>query len=545
MFALALIIGIYAYGIYTLGLLGLLFKQYILLLSVITLLFSISYFGKYIQSVKLSLLKRKYKSFFKKNRSLLIKLLIIAVVLQSVINLLGALGPELSFDALWYHLTLPKIFLEKHTIFHIPGGLLYYSDMPKLTEMLYIPALAFGNEITAKLIHFLFGILILIAIYKFISKHYSFYITLFAIVIFYSNLVVSWESTTAFVDLARAFFELMALWGFMNYLKLKKKIWLVESAIILGLAISSKLLSILSISIFIILLFIYSGKINHKYSEKIKDILVYLFFSVMVPLPWLLFSYINTGNPFYPFSTNVIKYNQDFSLIFQLFNPLNFVKDIFFLFTKSNDPISPIYLITFPIIVFIWKTMKPESKIISVYSLLSLIIWYLTPRIGGGRFMLAYLPALSILSAIVINEVKGKSIKNILVCIVILTSFSSIVYRSVANAKFIPYLVGRQTKQEFLAKYLNYSFGGFYDIDGYFKNNIKNTDKVLILGMHNLYYVDFPFIHETWVKSGDEFNFILLQNADLPERFKRWRLIYINDKTRVKLYSFGGQNWIY
>ena len=46
-----------------------------------------------------------------------ISLLLFLVVLQVSINLIGVLGPELAFDALWYHLTLPKIYLEKHSLF--------------------------------------------------------------------------------------------------------------------------------------------------------------------------------------------------------------------------------------------------------------------------------------------------------------------------------------------------------------------------------------------------------------------------------------------
>ena len=111
--------------------------------------------------------------------------------------------------------------------------------------------------------------------------------------------------------------------------------------------------------------------------------------------------------------------------------------------------------------------------------------------------------------------------------------------------KFIPYILGQETKQEFLKKHLNFSYGGFYDTDSYFKNTIKKNDNVLIIGMHNLYYVDFPYVHESWVKPGDEFNYILLQDANLPERFKLWRLVYTNNLTHVKLYSFGGQKWVY
>src|SRR6185437_14950424 len=118
-------------------------------------------------------------------------------------------GPEIGFDALWYHLTLPKLYLGWHQVRHIPGGLLYYSDMPKLTEMLYISGLAILGETGAKLIHFSFGILCCIALYKVGRKFFSPLLSLIAVAIFYSNLVVGWESISAYIDLARTFFNIM------------------------------------------------------------------------------------------------------------------------------------------------------------------------------------------------------------------------------------------------------------------------------------------------------------------------------------------------
>ena len=49
----------------------------------------------------------------------------------------------------------------------------------------------------------------------------------------------------------------------------------------------------------------------------------------------------------------------------------------------------------------------------------------------------------------------------------------------------------------------------------------------------------------TLVKRGDRFNYIATQNSGIPGRFEYWNLIYSNPKTLVKLYSLGGQEWMY
>lgn len=544
MFAIALIIGIYAYGVFALGLTGLLFKQYILMLTTLVILFSIKYFWKNIQFINFFKIISRFYNSLKGQNALTIKILIIIFILLLVVNLLGALGPELSFDALWYHLTLPKIYLEKHTIFHIPGGLLYYSDMPKLTEMLYIPSLMFGNEITAKLVHFLFGLLTSFAIYKFCRKYYSVKISLVGMIVFYSNIVVGWESTTAYIDLARTFFEFMALWGFVNFLESKKRIWLIESSLIMGLAISTKLLSITSLIIYILIIIFFSKGYFGNYLNKIKSILFYISLSILVSLPWFIFSYLNTKNPFYPFLSQM--YPVKLSIFsFHYINPINFIKEVWMLFVRSEDPVSPIYLIVLPVLICVWNKYNKYTKIIAFYCILSLFLWYLVPRTGGGRFIMSYLPAFSVLVASTIREVNKSKIKSLLIFIIVFLSLTTISYRFLANIKFIPYIIGIETKKEFLNKNLNFSYGGFYDTDDYLKHKIKNNDMVLIYGIHNLFYADFPYIHESWVQKGDEFNYLLLQNADIPERFKYWKLIYENNLSNVKLYSFGGQKWVY
>lgn len=135
--------------------------------------------------------------------------------------------------------------------------------------------------------------------------------------------------------------------------------------------------------------------------------------------------------------------------------------------------------------------------------------------------------------------------RSVLISVIIIVSIISVLYRGAANIKYIPVVLGIQTKNDFLSKSLNFSFGDFYDTDGYFKTYIKATDKVLLYGFHNLYYVDFPFIDSSWVKKGDSFNYVAVQNTTLPKRFKDWDLVYQNLKTSVKIYSKGEIKWSY
>src|SRR5258708_2606943 len=130
MFVLAFFIGIYSYVIFVLGMFDLLTKLNIISVTVIWFILLLFFEREFIVFLFKKISKRNLnvKKIYKTTTFPFILLFI----LLALVNLIGVLGPDLAFDALWYHLTLPKLYLLHHSIYHIPGGLLSYSDMPKL-----------------------------------------------------------------------------------------------------------------------------------------------------------------------------------------------------------------------------------------------------------------------------------------------------------------------------------------------------------------------------------------------------------------------------
>lgn len=526
MFKIALIIGVYSYLIFFLGIFGLLHKNIIYFASLLYFVPIIALSVK-----KLNIDKNITKKLKVSNIS---KLLIIILFVQALVNFTGVLGPEIGFDALWYHLTLPKLYFLAHRISHIQGGLLYYSDIPKNIEMLYISALSLGGETLAKTTHYLMGILCIIAVYKLSRKFLPSYLSFIACIIFYSNLVVGWESISSYVDLGTTFFTTVSVYEFFNWLDTKKRRFIVFSAIMTGFAISTKLVMVNLLPIFILLI-IYQGFVSKiKISKLIGDIMVFLFFSILISLPWFVFSYINTQNPFYP----LFDPRFTFSYHNNIFNLIN-------LFVFSSDPLNPTYVIMIPLVILMFRKISYPLRLLTVFSLFGVLFWYQTSQIGGSRFILPFVTAFSVVVVGILASIKDKYLYRYLLAIILSIALTSVLYRFVANAKFIPVVFGKETKEQFLAKNLKFDFGDFYDTDGYFKKNIKSSDMVLLFGFHNLYYIDFPFIDSSWVKGGDKFNYIAIQNANLPARFAGWNKIYTNKLTNVSLYSDGGKVWSY
>ncbi len=559
MFTLAILIGIYSYLIFFLGIVGLLYFQYVFWLTlvyfVIALLLSRNGFVIHSETFRKRLHPKgtSYPVAAQTTSGKLFIFLLFLLILQILVNLIGALGPELAFDALWYHLTLPKLHILSHTFSYIPGGLFYYSAMSQLTEMMYIPSLMFGGEVAAKLVHFSFGLLTCFILYTLSRKLFDPVLSLLSVIIFYSNLVVDWESITAYIDLSRAFFELLSIFAFINFTQTQKRKWFVLSAILLGFAIATKVLALGSLFIFLLLLSYYGFKRKARIRSILSQDLFYAGLAIIIPLPWFIFSFSNTGNPVYPFFTKAYSVGLSISLL----NPVNFLQSVWNLFTHSPDPLSPVYIAFLPLLVFVLfrnvVTHPPASrtppregifKIIIFYSILSLLIWYLTPNTGGGRFIVPYLPVYSILIVSVFAYHFPEWFKKGLLTIIIFSACVSIIYRGVANRRYVPVILGQETKSQFLTNNLNFNFGDFYDTDNFFAKNIKPSDKVLLYGFHNIYYVDFPFVDSSYIRRGETFNYIAVQHGTIPQRFANWQVIYHNKKTDVTLYALKRKQWM-
>jgi len=520
MFFLALATGCFAYLILAIGLLNQLRPSVLLFPTIIYLTVCLFFLLKNFQSLqpfrlKLKLAKREI--FF-----------LVLIGLAFVIHLIGALAPEIFYDALWYHLTLPKFYLLREKIYFIPGNLYFQSTYPRLIEMLYTAALALGNEITAKLIHYLFALLSACLIFKIGRQFFGRFIGLAAVLIFITDLSVGWEATTAYIDLGRAFFEIAALYYFLQWSKKKTNPELLKTGIMLGLAISTKFLALASLLVFAVLTFCLARK------EKLKKIINLVWPAIFFSAYWFIDAFIQTGNPVYPLFTDKLHSGHD--LVFH--PPLNLIIDFFKLSNFPEDwttPISPLYLISLPLVYSLLKKNK-QALILAGYCLLTYLGWFFTPRTGGSRFFLPYLPAFSLLAASVfsLKEKRFRLYQLTAATAVLIVASGNLAVRAYINAKALPYLLSRQSKHQYLVENLSLD-NTFLDVDHSFAQQIKADERVLVIGGQNLFYIDFPFSHQS-VNDNLDYDYILTQYVDLPEKYGSPELIYTNSQTQVKLY---------
>lgn len=442
------------------------------------------------------------------------------LALAGIVNLLSAFGPELGFDALWYHLSLAKLYLLHRSVYHVPGGLLYYSEMPRLTELLYVPLLQFFGETGPHLLSWGAGIGSAVILYKLSRKFLPQATSLLVTTIFYVTPLVGWQSGSAYVDLFRTFFEVLAI-----HLIFDKKLILAGLAI--GLAISTKSLALGSVPVLMFLVyFLY---------RNLRLVAVFSISAAIVSLPWFISAYLNTGYPLYPIGAAILDYSH--KMFPSGLNVIAVFGDLWKLFVFPEDPISPVFIIFLPFLFIpeiLAKVLKNKSTIgLIIYCLLGYLSWWITPRTGGGRFILPYLPGFALLCGLIIDYQGNRTIKSLMIAVVFMVATINLGFRTVAVSRLLPYFKGQETKESYLCRNLDFKTNVFVDCDGWFSKNHKPTDLVYVAGVHNLYYIDFPFVHETWY-AGQNYNYILTQNSRTTYP---GTLVYQNIQTGVKLYK--------
>jgi hypothetical protein len=93
------------------------------------------------------------------------KFLAACITLTLFFTLLSSLSPPFHFDALTYHLVLPRLYLEAGRFYYVPQNM--YWGMPQTAEMLYTWAMALAGDPAAAALGWAIGVLTLAAMLGF------------------------------------------------------------------------------------------------------------------------------------------------------------------------------------------------------------------------------------------------------------------------------------------------------------------------------------------------------------------------------------------
>lgn len=212
--------------------------------------------------------------------------------------LVGALAPEIEYDALWYHLWLPKRWLDVGAPVDILGE--YVSLYPLSWELLYGTAMTVGGAGAAKLLHFVCLPLLGGASWLLSRSLFPRTSGMLAAALAVVSPTMIWEATTAYSDLALALFLTLSIHALIRSGSTGNRRWLVLGALMMGAALATKHLALLALAAMTIALVARQLATKAAWRPALRTATLFAVISMAVPGPWYLRAYSASGNPVFP-----------------------------------------------------------------------------------------------------------------------------------------------------------------------------------------------------------------------------------------------------
>lgn len=496
-FSSAIGFGAFSYTILLLGIFGLLYKSIFWALILLILLLSkneILYFAKELRNLPAKI------------RKLGIGTNLILVIIFSIFilaNLIASLSPPYLWDEVTYNIALPKVYAKHHQI--IPVYDEFRSNYPFNINMLFTLGMVISDAPLSKLFMFGYGTLLALAIFAFARRYFSLRSSLLAALAYYTMPMVSNHISSTYTDIGVAFYIFAAYYAFYRWLETSKLNWFFLSSVMAGLSIASKHTALYFLPPLFLGIVYKALKDNSGLWNAFAKTAIFFLIAFLFVTPWLIKSYVHTGNPIFPFGYQIFggKYwDSEKSQNLVAFNFLesvgkrtvpNFLAKFWDLTMHSSKygmllGFGPIFLAFVPLII-IFRKVNPALKHLLIYSGISLAIWFFGPQVL--RYLMIY-PLLSVVSGEVIDKLlEVKKLK----AFVMLALVSSLFFNSAlwygSNKIKLPYAFGIESEQSF---YLKLKDNNGYNVFKYANKNLPKNSKLLLFREPRGYLSDLDYI---------------------------------------------------
>ncbi len=376
-------------------------------------------------------------------------------------NFVGTLVPEHGFDAVWYHLPVISAVVTTHHFVYLPE--LYQSVNPQLSDVLLALGYQVLGEFGTKFVAFSF-VLTLIAVVggallQKIDRTWSLLITS-CIALFQ---VITWQGGSAYIDVAKALWEVGAVYVLMLLEKPQQSMRTTLALSILyatlcGMSIATKEFSLVLLPFFIILYWMTVR--NWKRSAFVTLILL------CVSAPFYIFSWLQTGSPITALQQHTDRVSEltGFATWSEYLVNRTVTLPVAPVFASFlvRDYTSPLFFLIFYwfCVQFIQKKLSKTQSVVFLFVVLQLSIWWFLPplstRYALSGFILGFV--FSILHFVQTSRVQWQ--KHLLFVLLCSTALSMTLPRVLVAYRDMQYVLGYQTKEVYLSQFLDGNIDG-------------------------------------------------------------------------------------
>lgn len=361
-----------------------------------------------------------------------------------ILHLFQVFTPETGFDAVWYHLPLAEQTVDYYRF--ITSIHFYQSFNPQFSDGIFYLGYMILGELGAKLVAYGFGISTVLISYALSRVVLDRKWSLISVLLISGFQVISWQSSSFYVDLSKAFWEVAALW-----LLLSKKSYKL-AGLALGASLATKLFSITLLPIFAAITWL-------LYRSKVT--LLFILLALLVAMPYYGLANSVSNNPFYSLTHHVNKIDEisssengvQYLLRKTLYLPLS---PYDFLLTREYT--TPLLLLIFPLVWLYRSKVKAVKSllILAVFAAFQFLVWWYVPP-TSIRYALSGFIVATIVTVYLIREYVEEyhvSLQNTFMILLILGVIFMPIRIWVA-ARSAVYIFGLQSRSEYLDQFMD------------------------------------------------------------------------------------------
>ncbi len=443
-FDLALGLGAIAYGVFALGLLGLL-KPW----ALAGWLFALTMFAwREVAQILALPWRRTFSRAMLRRLPLDEKLLLVLGGVIFILALAQSMTPAWDYDGLMYHLQGPRLFLQAGRFYPVTENWLTF--YPFTVEMLFTIGLALGSETFAKLVHLAFAVILALATFTAARRFAGRAAAWLATAILVGMPIYPIWASFAYSDMAWALYEFLGVYAVMIYFDRgigievvgntrsgsehgdevdllhgspgesaeAKTGWLVLAGILTGLALGIKYMA-LGGAASLGLVILWKSR-SGGWRRILAHGAMFGGAALLVGSPWYLKNWLWMGNPVYPFYISPggdlgervalwMDYMNGFGAPRTLAGYLLLPVLLYTQYARFGTFMGSIEIpsLLFPFVLgYPFTRRVPALNILAGWTVLRFAFWAISAQ--QTRFLLPLFPALSILAAYVLVLLAGR-----------------------------------------------------------------------------------------------------------------------------------------
>lgn len=389
-----------------------------------------------------------------------------------------SLAPPLEFDALTYHLSIPRTYLIEGRITYLPENMFW--GMPQLIEMLHTLAMEMGGSEAATLLGWSLGFLTLVGIFSFTWERIGINGAWAALACLLVGQTFTASLAWGYVEWPSMLFATAMIFALDHWFGNSKPTNIILAGFFAGFALSTKYSAGILLLAGIVIISTQSKYLGWRIT--FQTLLIFGFSAVLVFSPWLVKNALATGNPVYPLmftSGGMDQIRLDFYQ--KPPNPRPLI-EMFLLPWQAtiwgverkvgfSASIGPLFLGLSLLAGIGWRDRIRSEKmtimIVGYLTVTCLIIWALVSQnfeyLIQSRLFFSFFPAWAILGGVGFSAIEKISVEKIrfgrIISVLVLLVFSFSVFETGVNTPYLAavnVISNHQSSDEYVKDHLGW-----------------------------------------------------------------------------------------